>query len=190
MAILVPTWLGFDSWRPPRTDADRKTVQTFGPDGLTPPRGDWVDASQSWQFDDVRVRMIANMAPIELNGPMKKQKWSKTPYLLIRVAVANVGVAREFEVTGWDGKAPPRLIDAAGKAIGPAVLEPGWTTPLRRKPAILRPGESVEFDLLFESPANPGAHFRLELPGLTCGAGEQVIRFQIPTQPLGYKPPN
>ena len=187
LVLLVPTWLGIDSWRPPKADQERKTVQTFGLDGLTPTKGDWVDSSQSWQFDDVRVRIVVSLTHVELSGPMKKQKWSKAPYVLIRVAVANVGVVREFNVIGWDAKSPPKLTDASGKVVVRAAFEPGWSTELRQKQATLRPGESVEHDLLFEAPVDPGAYFRLELPGDPCGAAEQVVRFQIPTQPLGYK---
>jgi hypothetical protein len=185
---LLPSWLGAKSWRPDPIEKERKTVQTFGRDGLQPTSSEWVDNSQSWQFDDVRVRVIATLSPLELTGPKGQKKWTKSQYLQLKVAVANVGVARTIDVTGWDAKAPVRLTDATGKPVSLPTFETGWEPPpLRHKHKNLLPGEMVEHDLLFEAPTNPGEYFRLELSGVGCGVPEQTVRFQIPGRPLGYR---
>jgi hypothetical protein len=187
IVTLLPTWLGIKSWHKDPVDLEKKTVQTFGHDGLKPASGDWVDVSQSWQFDDVRVRAVVTTGPVELTGPKGQKKWTKNQYLQVRVAVANVGVSRAFDVTGWDDKIPARMVDAAGNPVAEPKFETGWEPTLRRKHASLTPGQSVEHDLLFEAPATPGVYFRLELSGVGCGAPEQFVRFQIPTRPLGYR---
>ena len=185
---LLPTWLGIDSWRVTPMEKDRLTPQAFGSDGLQP-TGEWIDVAQSWQFDDVRVRVVATVERIELTGPKGQTKWTKPAYVKVRVAVGNVGVARAFDVVGWDSKVPLRLTDAHGKEISQAAFEANWEPTLRRKHAKLTPSDSVEHDFVFEAPLQPGEFFRLELPGGPCGAPEQTIRFQIPTRPFGYRPP-
>ncbi len=185
---LAPTWLGIDPWRPEPIDKERLTPQAFDKDGLKP-TSEWTDVRQSWQFDDVRVRVIATLEQIELTGPKGQKKWTKPTYLKIRVAVGNVGVARAFDVVGWDLKTPMKLTDANGKELAPLTFEANWEPTLRREHAKLTPRDTVEHDYLFEVSANPGAFFRLELPGGPCGAAEQTIRFQIPARPLGYLPP-
>jgi energy-converting hydrogenase Eha subunit C len=189
LVFLLPTWLGIKSWRPDPVIADLKTVKAFSPDGLQPALSEWMDPSQAWQFDDVRVRLIASVGPIELTGAKSKKQWTKKQYLQLRVTVANVGVARQIAFAGWGGQTPAKITDATGKVVPPATFETGWDPLIQPKAASLAPGQTAEQTMLFELPPDPGEFFRLELPGTVCGAAEQVVRFQIPARRLGYRPP-
>ena len=181
VALLLPGWLGLDPWRPVRTDADKRTVQVLGPEGLEKPATEWVDISQPWQFDDVRVKASAAVGPIELIGPKAKGAWSKKQYLVVRLKVGNVGVAREIPFQGWDPQTI-KLIDAAGTAVPLAKFDPGWAVADTSRPASLTPGKSADWLLVFDLPG-PTEYLRLELPGTAIGVPDTPIRFQMPVRP-------
>lgn len=189
LAFLLPTWLGIKSWRPDPIIADLKTVKAFSAEGLQPAVGEWMDPSQAWQFDDVRVRLVASLGPIELTGPKGKKQWTKKQYLQLRITVSNVGVARQIDFVGWGKQFAAKVTDATGKVVPLPAFESGWDPLIQSKTASLFPGQVAEQTMLFEAPADAGEYFRLELPGAACGAPDQTVRYQIPARRLGYRPP-
>jgi hypothetical protein len=183
VALLLPGWLGLNSWRPSPTEKEDRTVHVVSIEGLEKPATDWLDISQTWQLDDVRAKASAAYGQVELAGPMGKNAWSKKAYIAVRVKIGNVGVAREIKFQGWD-PAAVKLTDAAGTPIPPAKFESGWAPTEISKPASLTPGKSADWVMLFESPPNPTEYLRLELPGGPAGVTDSPIRFQIPARPL------
>jgi hypothetical protein len=180
VALLLPGWLGLGSWRPTKTDDDKRTVQVLTAEGLEKPATEWVDVSQPWQFDDVRVKATTAVGPVELSGPKGKGAWSKKQYLAVRLKVGNVGVAREVPFQGWDAAAV-KLTDAAGSAVPLAKFDPGWALVEANRPASLTPGKSADWLLVFELPG-PTEYLRLDLPGAPAGVPDTPIRFQIPVR--------
>jgi hypothetical protein len=185
VALLLPGWLGLNSWRPSPAAKEDRAVHVLGTEGLEKPKSDWLDISQTWQLDDVRAKGSASYGQVELAGPMGKVAWSKKAYVAVRVKIGNVGVAREIRFAGWD-PATVKLTDDAGTPIPPAKFEAAWPTEIS-KPASLTPGKSADWVLLFEAPANPTEYLRLELPGAPAGVPDSPIRFQIPARPLGLR---
>jgi len=186
VALMLPGWLGLNSWRPAPSAKEDRAVHVVGTEGLEKPASDWLDISQTWQLDDVRAKASAAYGPVELAGPMGKAAWSKKSYVAVRVKIGNVGVAREIKFAGWD-PAAVKLTDAAGTPIPPAKFEAGWSPTEVSKPASLTPGRSADWVMLFEAPANPAEYLRLELPGGPAGVTDTPIRFQIPARPLGLR---
>jgi hypothetical protein len=186
VALLLPGWLGLNSWRPSPAAKEEHAVHVLGTEGLEKPKSDWLDLSQTWQLDDVRAKGSASYGPVELAGPMGKVAWTKKSYVAIRVKIGNVGVAREIKFAGWD-PAAVKLTDAAGTPIPPAKFEAGWAPTETSKPKSLTPGKSADWVMLFESPPNPTEYLRLELPGGPAGVTETPIRFQIAARPLGLR---
>lgn len=181
VALALPGWLGLGSWRPVKADADRRTVQVLGTEGLEKPPSEWVDVSQAWQFDDVRVKASAAAGPVELVGPKGKGAWSKKQYLVVRLKVGNVGVAREIPFPGWDPQAV-KLTDAAGTAVPLAKFDAGWAPAEVPRPASLLPGKSADWLFVFDLPG-PTEYLRLELPGAPAGVPDTPVRFQMPVRP-------
>jgi hypothetical protein len=186
VALLLPGWLGLNSWRPAPAAKDEHTVHVVGTEGLERPKSDWLDIAQTWQLDDVRAKGSASYGQVELAGPMGKVAWSRKAYVAVRVRIGNVGVAREIQFAGWD-PATVKLTDAAGTPIPPAKFDAGWAPTEVSKPASLTPGKSADWVMLFEAPANPTEYLRLELPGGPGGVTDSPIRFQIPARPLGLR---
>jgi hypothetical protein len=189
VAFLLPDWLGSKSWRPEPPAKDMRTVQIIGADGFEKPKSDWLDISQIWQFDDVRVHASAAVGPIELIGPKGQGAWSKKQYFVVHVKVSNVGVARAIDFRGWDVPPAPKLVDAEGTVIPLAKFDTGWLPADRLKTGQITPGHSLEWVLYFELPTSPTEYFRIELPGAPCGVPENPVRFQIPARPLGIRLP-
>ena len=187
VVLLAPSWFNLDPWRgtdientPPApvafTHADQKTKLA-----------EWVDsASASWQFKDVRVTVrSATLGPIELNGPNNARRHSKENYLSLVVRIANIGVERPLDLSGWavgQGIEFVQLTDSMGRSVKPAVYEEGWTADLPSAKPIekLFPGKSTEVRLLFSSPQARIDFLKLALPGTTFGFKEEV-KFQIPS---------
>jgi hypothetical protein len=185
VALVLPGWLGLDSWRPAGAAKEARTVQAFGSDGLSAPKDEWLPADRAWQLEDVRVRVgEVSLGQVELVGTTGQRKWSKKRYLQVRVRVSNVGVARLIEFQGWDLAPPkdtagPKLTDADGQALAAATFDPGWQPVLGRPdPVPLPPSRGADQTFVFEAPAGPVGRLRLELPGAAFGL-DQPARFQI-----------
>jgi hypothetical protein len=202
VVFLAPSWLGLEPWRTP-TPEGPKTPQAVAHGGsrATAP-ADWVDAmTASWAEGDVRITVrSAAVAPIELVGPGGTKKTTKELYLQILVRLANEGVERRVELSGWAaGGEGAQLTDPAGKPFAPKRFEAGWepVKPKRSdvgselavsaKPTGLFPGRWVDVLLVFEAPSglNPKStdgrpeFFRLELSGPAVGVPDPA-RFRIP----------
>ena len=195
VALVLPGWLGLDSWRPAPVNKEAQIVQAFGPDGLSVPKDDWVPADRAWQLDDVRVRVHqVAVGPVELVGPKGKRAWSKKQYLQVRVRVTNAGVARMIDFRGWDPVPPkgtdgPKLTDADGQALVPAAFDPGWQpTAGRPDPVPLPPARGADQTFFFEAPAGQPGRLRFELPGAAIGL-EQPARFQIAASQVNARLP-
>ena len=195
VALVLPGWLGLDSWRPVPVDRESQTVQAFGPDGLSAVQDEWIPADRAWQLEDVRVRVSeVSLGQIELVGPAGQRKWSRKRYLQVRVRVSNVGVARMIEFRGWDPNPPkdtpgPKLTDADGKALTPATFDPGWKPAAGRPdPVPLLPARGADQTFVFEAPAGPPGRLRLELPGAAFGL-DQPAKFQIAPSQINTRLP-
>jgi hypothetical protein len=194
VVVLLPGWLGLDSWRPdPPPDEFRRPMAIPLDRGAASP-ADWVDVSRaSWRLEDVRVSVrSAGVAPMELLGPKGQKKWTKERYLQIWLQVTNVGVARKVEFQAWGaaagpGDAVPRLTDPAGKALAAKTFDPGTTPAWRVQTTGLLPGKSADHLLVFEAPAAAVDRLRLELPGSAFGA-EEPVRLEIPRSFLNPRP--
>lgn len=185
VALVLPGWLGLDSWRPTGVPKEARTVLAFGPEGLSAPKDDWLPADRAWQLEDVRVRVSeVSLGQIELLGPTGQRKWSRKRYVQVRVRVSNVGVARLIEFRGWDPIPPkgtdgPKLTDADGQALVSAAFDPGWQPVIGRPdPVPLPPARGADQTFVFEAPAGQLGRLRLELPGTAFGL-DQPARFQI-----------
>ena len=185
VVVLLPGWLGIDSWRTPKIGDDPKVVRQFGPDGLAPTAPDWIDGDRAWQFDDGRVQVAAvNPSQVELTAPSGKKSWSKSKYLLVTVKVSNVGVARPLPFPKWDltaakaGDPVVRLTTPAGETLAPATFENGWRTVHKDPPQTLLPTEAGERTFVFQLPAAPTKVLRLELPAAEFGS-LTPIRIQL-----------
>jgi hypothetical protein len=185
VVVLLPGWLGIDSWRPPKIGDDPKVVRQFGPDGLAPTAPDWIDGDRAWQFDDVRVQITAvNPWQVELTAPSGKKSWSKNKYLLVTVKVSNVGVARPLPFPKWELTAAKQgdpivtLTTDSGERLVPAKFESGWATAFKAPPQTLLPTQSGERTFLFQLPGAATKVLRLELPATEFGS-PTPIRFQL-----------
>lgn len=185
VVVAVPSWLGLESWWPPKIGEDPKQIRVFDLNGLGIPDGEWISADRSWQFDDVRVQVTGVSAgPVELTGPDGKKRWSKGKYLIVTVKVANVGVARQLAFPKWDltptksGDPVPTLVDASAVHVSRAEFEAGWRAILKDPSANLLPTQAGERTFLFQLPAAPTNYLRLELPATEFGS-PQPVRFQL-----------
>ncbi len=104
----------------------------------------------------------------------------------LQVRVANDGVARKLELSGWArGEGTLSLTDPAGNAIAPKQLEPGWSLTSQSKLLSgLFPGRSSDLLFAFEQPRKSDA-LRLTLPGNALGLTEP-IRFRLSEAFLHY----
>jgi hypothetical protein len=187
IVLIAPAWLGLRSWQPPPTD-DPTEIKAVATGGGSAAPAEWVEAgAASWVRDDVRVAVVkVHIGPVELVGPKNQKRRYREPVLQIRLRVANVGVARAFEFTGWSanpsGKPEGvRLTDPAGKVVTAKSFDPTWRPEPADVPAKLFPGKSEDEVLYFVPP--PAAELRLELPGAAVGSPDPV-RFVIPRSAL------
>jgi hypothetical protein len=184
LLLFAPTWLGLAPWQlPGPTGGPPRVVAVDHGSGLPIPT-EWVDASKaSWGYGDVRVTVrSAVVAPVELTGLNGAKRRTKEASLQIMLRVANDGVERKLDLSGWavDGGAPgPRLTDQAGNVLKPRTFEPGWEPPFRPRAGGLFPGKSAEILLLFDAPAARVDALKLDLPGAAVGVDEP-IRFHVP----------
>lgn len=184
LLLFAPRWLALEPWREVVTDDAPKGPQAVGHGtGLMAP-ADWVDASTaSWQVRDVRVSVAsAVVGPIELTGPNGAKQTPKETYLQLSVRVANEGVERRIELSGWatgNGGEGFTLTDLAGKLLRPKAFEGAWQPVAVPKVTGLYPGKSAETLFWFDAPPGRVEYLRLELPGSAVGV-EKSVRFQIP----------
>jgi hypothetical protein len=185
VVVLLPSWLGIDSWRPPKIGDDPKVVRQFGPDGLAPTAPAWIGGDRAWQFDDARVQ-VTSVTPgqVELTAPAGKKNWSKARYLVVTVKVTNVGVARPLPFPKWDLTAAKpddpvvTLATDAGDKLAPAKVENGFRTAFKAPPQSLLPTHSGEQMFVFQLPSVPTKVLRLELPAAEFGS-PTPIRIQL-----------
>jgi hypothetical protein len=184
LAVAFPWALGLGvGWvpAPPEDPATVKVVE-HGTAGATE-AAEWVDPSKgSWQQADVKVTLVsAVVAPVELTGPKGKKAWTKTPRLHVTVRIANDGVVRKIDFTGWrPPAAAPKLTDQTGAELATATFDKGWEPagPATWTVALF-PGKAAEQVFHFDPPARSVEFLRLELPA-TAFAGPTPVRFQIP----------
>lgn len=198
VVLLAPSWFNLDPWRNPEIDnAPPAPVALIHADQKIK-LVEWVDsASASWQFKDVRVTVrSATLGPIDLIGPQDAKRLSKENYLVLVVRIANIGVERPLDLSGWavgqgietvqtdsagrTDKPVVQLTDSMGRSVRPPAFEEGWTADLPNTKPIekLFPGKSTEVRLLFSSPQSRIDFLKLSLPGTTFGFKEEV-KFQI-----------
>jgi hypothetical protein len=188
LVVLLPSWLGLGPWRGYEVHDQSRVVVAVAADGTSKP-AEWVEAGlTAWQLNDVRVSVSSiKVTPLEVTGPNKQKRPTKEKYLQITMRVANEGVARKIDFTGWGGmsSAPdgsdlksPRLTDQAGKVLAMKPYPAGAEPPGRVAKGLF-PGRSAEEVLLFEPPTASASYLRLELPGSAFG-GTEPVRFQIP----------
>ena len=185
VVVLLPGWLGIDSWRPPKIGDDPKVVRQFGPDGLAPTAPDWIDGDRAWQFDDARVQVTTvNPWQVELTAPNGKKSWSKNKYVLVTVKVSNVGVARPLPFPKWDltaakpGDPVVTLTTDSGEKLVPAKFENGFRTSFQAPAQTLLPTQAGERTFVFQLPGSPTKALRLELPATEFGS-PTPIRVQL-----------
>ncbi|MBY0512888.1 MAG: hypothetical protein K2P78_03135 [Gemmataceae bacterium] len=189
LVFLAPGWLGLDSWRG-ATPEGPKVPQAVGHGTGTATPTEWVNATNSsWAEGDMRVTVRSiTVAPVELVGPGGAAKTPKEPVLQIVLRLANEGVERRVELTGWAaGGDGAELADPAGKPVKRKRFEPGWEPRGPEKPAGLFPGKYTDVLLVFEPPPallpkskEPRPEYlRLQLPGAAVGVPDPA-KFQIP----------
>jgi hypothetical protein len=185
LILLLPSWLNLDPWIPEIPDTP-PAPQAFSHKKQSATLAQWVDsATASWQFQDVRVTIhSATVGPIELLDPKGVKRPSKEQYLQLIVRVANIGVARPLDLSGWtvgNNLELVKVIDSAGREIKPASFEEDWS-PLpfssEKPPEKLYPDHPYELRLLFNAPQPRIDFIRVALPATMFGFEEEV-KFQI-----------
>jgi hypothetical protein len=142
----------------------------------------WIDAANgTWEYRDVRVMIVtARGGPVDLLGPKDAKRTTKESYFQLHVRVANSGVERQIDLSGWaagDGAGGVQVTDAAGRPLALAAFEGQWQ-PDRGKPAgQLVPGQRSDVKFYFASPAVAGP-VHVQLPGAALGLPEQTVKFQ------------
>jgi hypothetical protein len=185
LILIFPSWLNLDPWIPEIPDTP-PAPQAFSHKKQNATLAQWVDsASASWQFQDVRVTIhSATVGPIDLLDPKGVKRPSKEQYLQLVVRVANIGVARPLDLSGWtvgQNLELVKVVDSAGREIKPASFEEEWNpAPFGEKPPEkLYPGHSSEVRLLFNAPQPRIDFIRVALPGKMFGFEEEEVKFQI-----------
>jgi hypothetical protein len=189
--LVLPSWIGLDSWGGIEIENTPPAPQAFVHGKKTSTLAQWVDASTaSWQFKDVRVTIAsAGVGPIELIDAKGVKRPSKEHYLQLIVKVTNIGVERPLDLSGWtigQNLELVNFIDSTGKALTPATFEEGWRPDSQpsKTPEKLFPGHVSEIRLIY-SPPQPKIDFlRLTLPATMFGFEEEAIKFQIESNSL------
>jgi hypothetical protein len=184
--LFLPSWLKLDPWRGSPDEGPKGPFAVeHGTGSLNPiSPTDWIDASKSsWENKDVRVTVrSAFVGPIELNGPKDAKRTTKERYFHLLLRVANTGVERQIDLTGWAaGKSTDgvRVSDSSGKQLALATFDDGWL-PDRGKPTErLVPGKTSEIHLIYAAPSGKTDLLRLHLPGAAIGFASEEIKFHL-----------
>jgi hypothetical protein len=201
LAVLIfwPTLLGifpiFPAPAPPRDPTGGRTVvipvgkevpeQTA--EGEPEPEG--VDVrGKELQQGDLRVRVVSVMTRLV---EFKKPALVKPPlqrFLVIRLRISNVGVARRLPYESW-GEAGPgteerqaRLMDDSGKTYRLQNFS-GAEVVGHVRSKNLPPGSVVDDVLVFETPPSSVQSLRLELPAEAAG-GTGTFKLRIPREAI------
>jgi hypothetical protein len=187
LLLFAPEFLGLAPWfggepddEPGLTGPVAVALKT----GVVMPAGEWVKADQAaWQAGEVRIAVrSAAVGPAELVGPAGAKRRTREPYLVLTLAVANVGVERRVELSGWMTGAADQiaLTDPSGRRLKPRAFDPGWglADPPPAAGAGLGPGTAVTVRFAFDPPGK-AEYLRLELPGGAVGR-EEAARFRLP----------
>jgi hypothetical protein len=205
VVLVLPSWLNLDPWKVLILDDGPPGPLAFSHANQRTTLAQWVDGSSaSWQFKDVRVTVLsATVGPIELIGPKGVKGPSKEQYLQLNLRVANIGVERPLDLSGWAvGKdiEQVQLTDSAGRILRLASYEEGWlpdSSPAKPNDKLypgkegwisesppskpiekLYPSKSSDVRLIFSAPQPKFDFLRLVLPGTMFGFKEEV-KFQI-----------
>lgn len=187
LLLFSPLWLGLPAW-----DADDAAEpEPTGPaavahkTGVVMPVGEWVKAEQAaWKAHDIRLTVRSwGVGPADLVGPDGAKRRTQQPVLLLVVQVANAGVQKRAELSGWLTGAADQvgLTDPSGKRLRPKAFDPGWGPAHGPLPAGagLGPGSEVTVAFAFEPPAARAEYLRLELPMAAAGLAETAT-FRLP----------
>ncbi len=159
------------------------------------------------------ARVVLEGGDLSLGTFGKRQK--PQPMLKVRVAMENTSADKILEFGGWHGTADMlgqgvgellggELAKAAKSASAAALLTDNINNKYKQIPtfsiagapialgganASLRPGKTIESDLVFEPPLESIEYLRLELSPAAFG-GTDSLRFQIPKEMItGLGPP-
>ncbi len=178
------------------------------PEPEPPPELVWTDAGEAIEQGPIRARVSSvSIEQVRLESldfaQMKRSK--PQPMLRVRVSIENLSADKIVSVPGWTGAsgalpsgvgellkgselgsqlesatATALLTDQAGNSFmqTPAIRLSAAQADLSASAAV-RPGETVEKDLLFDPPLETSEYLRLELPASGFG-GSEPLRFQIP----------
>ncbi len=187
LVLFLPSWLNLDPWRGPAADDAPK-----GPFALEHGTGthqsvsptDWIDSGTfSWEFKDVRVTVrSAFVGPVELRGPKDAKKTTKELYFQLLLRVANIGVERQIDLSGWaigQGADAVRVTDPSGKQLKLATFEDGSLSDRGKAVDRVFPGKTSEVRLIFAAPPAKVDYLRVQLPGAAFGMAEEEIKFRI-----------
>lgn len=178
------------------------------PEPAPPPEPVWTDAGEAIKQGSIRARIAGvTIEQVRLESldftQVKRNK--AQPMLHVRVSIENLSMDKIVAVPGWNGStgalpsgvgkllegselgsqlesatATARLTDQAGNSFVqvPAVRLSAAQADLSASPAV-RPGGTVQKDLLFDPPLDSSEYLRLELPA-SGFSGSEPLRFQIP----------
>lgn len=185
--VLLPSWLNLDPWKAGIIEDAPPAPVAFGHGSEHKTEMvQWVDAANaSWQFQDVRVTILApTLGPVELIGPKGAKRMSKELCMQIGIRIENVGVTRGIPLSGWAAANVPeqaQVTDSTGKMLKPASFDENWwpDLPAHKGSDVLFPGKSVERKMIFTAPTGRFDYVRLVLPGEPFGFKEEQIKFQI-----------
>ena len=175
----------------PRSAAElkKKTIISLdshsGEAPTTAQEGETVDSSkEAQQQGDLRIAVTAvciATAPF-IPVPVKKPPIDK--FLIVQVRLANVGVERKYDYSGWGqwgSENAATLRDTKGKVFKLKRFEATWDVKGQQRSTSVFPGKSVDDILIFEAPPlkEIPSRLRLELPAAACGNEGKFI-FEIP----------
>ena len=197
VVVFAPSVLGLDPWLGHPDEA--APVGPFVVNHATGQRGPltagtWIDAgNSSWEYKDLRVTVVAAQSgPLRLVGPGGSKRQTKESYYRLQVRVANAGVERKIDLTGWaagEGAEDVRVTDAAGKPLAPAKFDGPWQPEGGKPVRQLFPGHPSDVTLVFAAPPPGSGGARVELPGAALGVPEQTVKFRTGSAPLARPTP-
>ncbi len=184
---LVNPHLAMESEKPSFELPKLASVPTTGKgEGRILEEAEWTDASNAAiQREDVWVKVASTRIErvgLESQG---RRLLSDQRYLVIRVQLANNGVARAIEYKSWreyqNAPGPSRVVlqDSAGRTIAAAGFPADTHLVGAVREARIFPDKSFDDFLVFQLPAGDYQHLDLILPGQAVGV-QGDFRFRIP----------